>query len=202
MNGFGKGTVLIVEDEPSFRRIYADVLGAGGYEVITASDGESGWECARTKKPDLILLDLILPRLHGLDLLKRIRDEEETRDIPVIIFSVMGSSEDIQKAMALGASDYTTKGFYSPKQILSKVTRILENQKAPSGPAQASVYRLRIDPNGSDARQLQSDLGMPRSFECDNCSAHTELEIISDSARTDGRWFWAHFKCPHCDKVF
>ncbi|MFQ5795068.1 MAG: response regulator [Candidatus Bipolaricaulia bacterium] len=119
------GTILIVEDQAKFRRIYRDVFVSDGYEVLEAKDNESGWELVKTKKPDLILLDLILPKLHGFKLLGKIRADEATKEIPVIILSILGEKEDIQKGLELGADDYIVKGYYTPREILSKIHALL-----------------------------------------------------------------------------
>ena len=115
-----KGTILIVEDQQGFRRIYRDVLENDGYQVLEAEDGEAGWNAAKDKKPDLILLDLGLPKIDGFEVLKRIRANDPTKSIPVIIFSVLGEQKDVNRGLELGANDYTVKGFYTPRQILKQ----------------------------------------------------------------------------------
>ena len=80
-----KGTILLIEDEESFRTIFGDVIRRDGYEILEAEDGEIGWKLAKDKKPDLVLLDLVLPKLRGLEVLKKIRSDETTTDIPVLI---------------------------------------------------------------------------------------------------------------------
>ena len=122
MNKSKKGTILLVEDKAGFRRIYHDILVNDGYEALEAEDGEAGWELAKTKKPDLILLDLVLPKLNGFEVLKRIRAHKQTKEIPVIILSVLGEQKDIQKGLELGANDYTVKGLYSSREILRKIS--------------------------------------------------------------------------------
>lgn len=123
-----KGTVLLVEDEAGFRQIYKDVLQSEGYEVLEAEDGDVGWQIAKEKKPTLILLDLILPRLSGYDVLKNVRSYESTKDIPVIVFSVLENSEDIKKSMLLGANDFIVKGFYEPSYVVDKIKAVLERK--------------------------------------------------------------------------
>ncbi len=117
--------ILIIEDEAGFRRIYKEVLESGGYEVLLAENGEKGLESAGADMPDLILLDLKLPTMHGFEVLQRLKEDDSTRDIPVIIFSVMGEQDDIQQGLDLGAEDYAVKGFYSPREILNQVGSIL-----------------------------------------------------------------------------
>jgi CheY-like chemotaxis protein len=121
-----KRTILIVEDEPVFRLIYRGVFEHGGYSVLEAVDGEAGWESALGDKPDLVLLDLILPKLSGYEVLERIRKEPGIKDMPVVIFSIMGSEKDIQKALDLGANYYRVKGSNSPKDILDEINAIFD----------------------------------------------------------------------------
>jgi len=125
----GKGTILIVEDQVGFRRIYEDLLTHEGYEVLTAEDGQKGWKLACEKRPDLLLLDLGLPVMDGFEVLRRLKGEEPTRSIPVVIFSVMGEQQDIAKALGMGADDYTVKGFYTPRQILGKVEGLIGRER-------------------------------------------------------------------------
>jgi two-component system phosphate regulon response regulator PhoB len=120
-----KGKILIVEDEAGFRRIYKEVLETDGYTVVLAETGEQGLKSANKESPDLILLDLRLPTMHGFEVLQKLKEKEATKNIPVIIFSVMGEQDDIQEGLDLGAEDYAVKGFYSPREILKQVGSIL-----------------------------------------------------------------------------
>ena len=126
-NEVNKGTVLVIEDEAVFRMIYQDVITHHGYEAITAEDGESGWQIAKKEKPDLILLDLNLPKHSGLEVLKNIRydDDDEIKSIPVVIITMLGQRVDIRRGLALGVNDYLVKGFCSPLDVLRKIETIL-----------------------------------------------------------------------------
>ena len=112
MSTTSKGTILIIEDEEVFSRVYQDLLKNDGYDTLAAEDGESGWQLTYSKKPDLVLLDLNLPKLHGLEVLKNIRGDLTTKNIPVVVLTVFGEPEDIQKGLDLGADDHMVKGFY------------------------------------------------------------------------------------------
>jgi CheY-like chemotaxis protein len=118
-------TILIVEDHKGFRKVYSDILTAHGYEALTAQDGEQGWAMARDQKPLLILLDLGLPLLDGIGVLERLKADEATRSIPVIIFSVTGEGKEIQRALELGANDHVVKGMCPPSEILKKIENLL-----------------------------------------------------------------------------
>ncbi len=120
------GTILIIEDEHVFRMIYRGVLENAGFTVLEAENGKKGWDIVREKKPDLVLLDLILPEMNGYEVLKRIRQDPVTKDIPIIVFSVMGADENIQKALDLGANYFKIKGANSPSDILEQIDKILK----------------------------------------------------------------------------
>jgi len=101
-NEMNKGTILVIEDEAVFKMVYEDALTDYGYKVLMVEDVESGLQMAKTEKPDLVLLDLKLSRIHGLEVLKNIRRDDEIKDIPVIILTILGQWEDIRKGLHLG----------------------------------------------------------------------------------------------------
>lgn len=198
-NQAGKGTVLIIEDESVFRMVYHDALINYGYKAIAAEDGESGWQTAKKEKPDLILLDLNLPKLHGLEVLKNIRQDEEIGNTPVIILTVLGQREDIRRGLDLGANDYLVKGFYSPREVFRKIDATLEQADVKKA---ISSYRLLVKEAKEDAVKLGMDIGLSRQFSCPECSQELVMELMPDYTRTGGHWFVAHFVCPKCQKSF
>ena len=194
-----KGTILILEDQRGFRRIYNDVLTQDGYDVLEAQNGEEGWDMIITRKPDLVLLDLGLPVFDGFQVLEKMRRSEQTKDIPVIIFSVLGEPRDVKKALEMGANDYTVKGFYTPRQVLSKIKALLKDRTQQSA---THSYRLVIDGNRKGAPRLESDLGLKSGYQCPDCGKEMEAEFFPDYARADGHWFAARFVCSACNKPF
>src|SRR4051794_38890096 len=104
-------TVLVIEDEAATRQLLNDVLMRNGLDVIVAEDGPLGLEIAKNQKPDLILLDLRLPTVSGLDVLRRLRAESATAAMPVIILTAENTEADIVVGLELGADDYLTKPF-------------------------------------------------------------------------------------------
>jgi len=118
-------TILFIEDESALQKTFGEIVTQGGYQMISALDGETGLRVAKEKKPDLILLDLILPKIHGFDVLKKLKGENETRDIPVIVLTNLEGLEDVEKALKLGATTYLVKVNYSLEEILEKIKKAL-----------------------------------------------------------------------------
>jgi len=117
--------ILFIEDEEAFQKTFGEILSQEGFEVIPAVDGTIGLDLAKKEKPDLILLDLILPKKDGFEVLKDLKADAKTKDIPVIVLSVLESYEDIQKAIEFGATSYLIKANYTPQEVVSKVKSAL-----------------------------------------------------------------------------
>lgn len=118
-------TILFIEDESVLQKTFRDVLEEEGYEIITALDGEIGLRLVKEKKPDLVLLDLILPKMDGFEVLKELKKNKETKDIPVIILTNLEKSEDVDRALELGATTYLVKANYELKEVVEKVKKTL-----------------------------------------------------------------------------
>ncbi len=114
-------TILIVEDEPILQKTLTMALEQEGYETKSALDGEIGLNMAKTIKPDLILLDLILPKMDGFEILDELKKDEASKEIPVIILTNLESSQDIERALVLGAKTYLVKANYDLKDVIQKV---------------------------------------------------------------------------------
>lgn len=119
--------ILFIEDESALQKTIGDVLGQEGYEVISALDGEIGLRLAKSKKPDLILLDLILPKRNGFDVLGQLKKDAETRNIPVIVLTNLEGVKDVDKALKLGATTYLVKAQYSLEDVVGKVRKALSS---------------------------------------------------------------------------
>jgi DNA-binding response OmpR family regulator len=117
--------VLIVEDDQLIFSILSRELANAGYEVANAFDGEQAVDVTREQMPDLVLLDILLPRKNGFEVLQSLKADTELSKIPVVILSNLGQPEDIQKGRELGAIDYMVKVEFEPKQIVSKVRTLL-----------------------------------------------------------------------------
>lgn len=118
--------ILIVEDDKSLIKLMTEALSQKNFEVIFALDSDEALGKAAVRRPDLIILDVLLPAKSGFDCLKKLKSRQETRDIPVIILSNLGQDEEIKKGLALGAVDYLVKADFSIDQIVAKITNHLK----------------------------------------------------------------------------
>ncbi len=118
-------TILIVEDELPFRQIYRDILRLDGFNVIEAEDGAEGLEMVKQHKPDLVLLYIVLPKLSGFDVLNTIKKTPALEQIPVIVYSIINNKAEIDRAIKLGANDFTIKGQTPAFEVLNKVRKLL-----------------------------------------------------------------------------
>ena len=117
--------ILLVEDDKFLRELLAGKLEREGYTVLGAFDGEEAMQHIKTSRPHLILLDLVLPGMDGFEILTTLKQGTETANIPVIVLSNLGSREDIDKAMNLGARDFMVKAHHTPQEILEAIKKIL-----------------------------------------------------------------------------
>lgn len=118
------GRILVVDDEPHIRRVLEAMLGKEGFEVHSASDGEEGLEVIAAGGIDLVILDLLMPGTHGLEVLARIRSDPDKGATPVIILTAKGQDVDREAAFAGGADDFMTKPF-SPKKLVARIRELL-----------------------------------------------------------------------------
>jgi two-component system alkaline phosphatase synthesis response regulator PhoP len=169
-------TVLVVDDERQIAAIARDYLTRAGFAVVVAADGATGLELAREKRPDLVVLDLGLPRLDGLEVARRIRGES---DVPIIMLTARVDESDRLRGFDVGADDYVTKPF-SPRELVARVSSVL--RRARHAPARASVFTV-------------ADLSIDASKMCVERSGArvdlttTEFQLLAALARYPGRVF-------------
>lgn len=106
--------ILLVEDEASLRRLIEYALQTRGYEVVVAADGRQGLDKARSESPDLILLDMVMPEMGGMEVLSALKKDARLKDIPVLIVTASAQKGDAEKAMGMGAAGYLIKPFHVP----------------------------------------------------------------------------------------
>ena len=116
--------ILIAEDEPDIQNLIILTLHHAGYDVVTANDGQAAYDLAREEAPDLILLDVKMPRLNGYDTCKLIKAEPTLRHIPVVFLTVRGADKEVQEGFEAGATEYLIKPF-APADLIQRVTKLL-----------------------------------------------------------------------------
>ncbi len=140
-------SVLIVEDDREIRDLLVHYLRKEGFEPSTAPDGEAGLRKARAERPGLILLDILMPGMDGLELLKGLRAHRDTASIPVVMVTAKGEETDRIVGLELGADDYIAKPF-SPREVVARVKAVFRRSAAPPPAGEDRAYRykeLRLD---------------------------------------------------------
>ncbi len=118
--------ILVVEDDRFLKELIVQKLEKENYQVAEAIDGEEAITMTKKEKPDLILLDLILPKVNGFKVLEKIKEDASTSQIPVIILTNLGQKNDVEKGLKLGAVDYLIKAHFTPNEIINKIKNILK----------------------------------------------------------------------------
>jgi two-component system alkaline phosphatase synthesis response regulator PhoP len=130
-----RGTVLVIDDERDLIELVRYNLDKEGYDVVAASDGTSGLEIATKHKPDLVVLDLMMPGMDGLEVCRRMRGDERTRRIPVIMLTAKAAEADRIVGLEMGADDYVTKPF-SPRELVARVKAVLRRTSEQQEPTE------------------------------------------------------------------
>jgi DNA-binding response OmpR family regulator len=125
-NSTNSSKILIIEDDQRINKVYLAKLSVEGMEAATAIDGEEGLRKIYSENPDLIILDLMLPKKSGFEILKEIKTDPKVRDIPVLILSNLAQEKEIEEGMALGAEDYIVKTNFSIQQVIEKIREVLK----------------------------------------------------------------------------
>lgn len=120
-----KKRILIIEDDPLLIKMYKTKLMSEGFEVLTATDGQEGLDLALKHLPDAIILDVMMPKLSGLDMLKKLNQDKVGAQIPVVIISNLSQADEAQQAKELGAKEYLVKANFTPKEVIEKVKQYL-----------------------------------------------------------------------------
>jgi two-component system alkaline phosphatase synthesis response regulator PhoP len=126
--------IMIAEDSSTVRRLVADRLAADGYQVIEAADGEQALSLARREQPDLLVLDKVMPKYDGFEVVRALRDSPETRDIPIVMLTERTSEDDVLGGLGLGVEEYMPKPF-SPRELSARIQRVLARAGHAPGPS-------------------------------------------------------------------
>ena len=205
IEGSQKFKVLMIEDDPVILSMYQRKLNMeGGYEVDLARDGAEGLYKALNNDPDLVLLDIMLPKADGFHILAEMRKNLKTRKTPVIVLTNLGQADDAKRALQLGANDYIVKINTPPSDVMKKVQVLLSTSKAELAIDHLlPPYRIKIEPIQADAPLFAHDFAPKGLFICVECENQIILELISDYAFPGpGHRFVAKIVCPKCRAVY
>ncbi|HEY2160507.1 MAG TPA: response regulator transcription factor [Solirubrobacteraceae bacterium] len=193
MEGHSRGSVLVVDDEPTIAEVVARYLERAGYRTRIASDGVAAIEAAARQRPDLVVLDLMLPRIDGLEVMRRLREQDRER-IAVILLTAKGEEADRVIGLRLGADDYVVKPF-SPAELVARVDAVLRRiDTSPEQDAPIEFGELRIDPA---ARRVfvrgEEALLTQREFELLLFMARHPGQVFSRNQLMDAVWQYAFY---------
>ena len=117
--------VMLVEDDQFLSDIYQKKFTMEGFKISYADNGEKGLEEIKKKKPDIILLDVLMPKMDGFTVLEKLKEDEKVKDIPVILLTNLGQKDDVQKGLDSGAVDYLIKAHFKPSEVVDKIKKVL-----------------------------------------------------------------------------
>lgn len=189
------GPILIVEDEDLIRDTYARRLEHEGFTVNQAANGRDALAAARNQLPQLILLDVMLPDLSGLEVLKSLRADRRFLTVPVVLFTNLSQHMDKHQAARLGATDYLVKSEVAPADVVARVRQLLA---AAPGRRPIASFSLVVEAQAADAGDLASLLGYDRDWSCRQCGGTMLLQLDGDFSDPWSRSFRVRLRCAHC----
>jgi DNA-binding response OmpR family regulator len=184
--------ILIVDDEEILRKIYSDRLTFEGFTVETASDGEEALAKIRTSAPNLVLLDILMPKLNGLQVLEQINTDATLKAIPVIVLSNVANDDNIKKALSLGAKDYLLKTNFSPNEIINKIKALIDSNVE-------KVYRISPRDGYGDVIKISQDFPFMNMYKCPSCGGTLVFEL-KPTKNPDDHQFVTSLVCDACKK--
>ncbi len=132
-------SILLVEDDSFISGMYQTKLSSLGFNVEVKEDGAVAWErLQQDPLPDLVLLDVVLPKKDGFEILEGLRDDSRTKDLPIILLTNLGQKPDVERGIKLGADDYIIKAHYTPSEVVEKIEKILKGKKDTPAPTEDS----------------------------------------------------------------
>ncbi len=189
--------VLLVEDSPAIQQIYRNTLTIDQFQVICANNGMEAIKALSADRPDIILLDLMMPVMDGYKVLQVVKTDPRLSRIPVLVFSAKGQPEEVEKALSLGAAGYVVKATTKPKEVIERIKGILARQQ-PEQEQEVAHYRIEVVEGKYDTAKLTADFKL-NDLRCPTCRSKVLLDLIPDFTQ-DTPWFSGKFVCPRCNK--
>jgi CheY-like chemotaxis protein len=188
-----RSKILLVEDSKVVQQMYRNKLTFEQFNVLTADNGMEAIKILSQEIPDIILLDLMMPIMDGYKVLQVIKTDARLSNIPVLVFSAKGQSEEVEKALNLGAVGYIVKATTKPNEVIEQIRKVLSQKPKVQ---QLTRYIVEIRENAYDAKKLSSDFNL-NDLRCQKCQAPMLLELIPDFSH-ENPWFTGRFFCPRC----
>jgi len=193
MSAESRGTVLVVDDEPTIAEVVSRYLQRAGYRTEVAADGAQALASASSHRPDLVVLDLMLPRIGGLDVMRRLREEDQRR-LPIILLTAKGEESDRIVGLRLGADDYVVKPF-SPAELVARVDAVLRRVDTPVDEQPAIEFEdLRIEPASRRVLVHGTEVALTgREFELLLFLVRHPGQVFSRNQLMDAVWQYAFY---------
>jgi len=121
--------ILLIEDDPFLGEMYTDKFAQSGFKIDVATDGKEGMNKIKKSRPDLILLDVVLPKMDGFEILKELKKDSKLEKIPVVLLTNLGQKNEIEKGLSLGAEEYIIKAHFTPTAVVAKVKEVLTKKE-------------------------------------------------------------------------
>ena len=183
--------VLIVEDEPDIRELVVHHLKREGYQVSAAASGEEALRQVHASPPDLVLLDLMMPAMDGLEVCRRLRQDPATARLPIVMLTAKGDEVDRVIGLEIGADDYVVKPF-SPKELLARVRAVLRRSRPAPGAASTTLGALTIDPGTHTVSVKGEILALtPKEFDLLRALVEARGRVLSREFLLDRVWGYA-----------
>lgn len=188
-----RNKILLVEDSKVIQQMYKNKLTIEQFNVITADNGMEAIKILSQEKPDIILLDLMMPIMDGYKVLQVIKTDPRLSNIPVLVFSAKGQAEEVEKSLNLGAAGYIVKATTKPNEVIEQIRKVLSQKPKVQ---ELSHYLIEVRENVYDAKKLATDFNL-NDLKCQKCQAPLLLELMPDFTH-ETPWFSGRFLCPRC----
>jgi DNA-binding response OmpR family regulator len=188
-----KYQVLLVEDSKAIQQMYRNKLMMEQFAVVTADNGMEAIKALSLSKPDIILLDLMMPIMDGYKVLQVVKTDQKFKDLPVLVFSAKGQPDEVEKALSLGASGFIVKSVTKPNEVVERIRAVLSQKPVEQ---KVSHYTVEIKETIYDAKKLSDDFKL-NGFICQSCNVPMLLDLIPDFSH-ETPWFTGKFYCPRC----
>ena len=188
-----KYQVLLVEDSKAIQQMYRNKLMMEQFAVVTADNGMEAIKALSLSKPDIILLDLMMPIMDGYKVLQVVKTDQKFKDLPVLVFSAKGQPDEVEKALSLGASGFIVKSVTKPNEVVERIRAVLSQKPVEQ---KVSHYTVEIKETIYDAKKLSDDFKL-NGFVCQSCNVPMLLDLIPDFSH-ETPWFTGKFYCPRC----